>query len=210
MTQTTRVDLLRHGECEGAQSIYRGIIDSPLSKKGWETLDNAIASVETDWDVIITSPKQRCKRYAMALAEELKKPFEIDTGFREINFGRWEGLTFKDVWKAESDNVTAFYTQPDSNPHGGESVAQMTQRVNAAWSKMLARHQGKRILLVNHGGIIRVLLSELLSIPMSSVSKMEVPYGCLTRFLMFANDKDGEQEGNQEYHPMMAFHNKAG
>lgn len=206
MTQITRVDLLRHGECDGAQSIYRGIIDSPLSKTGWGTMEQAVSLVEQDWDVIITSPKQRCKRFAMALAENLKVSFEVEPGFREINFGRWEGLTFKDVWKAEANKVQAFYTDPESNPHGGESVAQMTDRVMMAWSTMLERHAGKRILLVNHGGIMRVLLSELLSIPMSSVSKMDVPYGCLTRFSMFANDKDSAQT----YHPMLAFHNKAG
>lgn len=205
MTQTTRVDLLRHGECEGAQSIYRGIIDSPLSKDGWETMNKAVVSVVSDWDVIITSPKQRCRRYAMALAEDLMRPFEINSGFREINFGRWEGLTFRDVWKAEADNVKAFYTDPESNPHDGESVAQMTDRVMAAWEEILQRHQGKRILIVNHGGIIRVLLSELLSIPMSSVSKMNVPYGCLTRFSIFSDGKE-----NTQYHPMMEFHNKAG
>jgi broad specificity phosphatase PhoE len=142
----------------------------------------------------------------MFLAEELKTPFEVNSGFQEINFGRWEGMTFKEVWKTEPENVQSFYTQPESNPHEGESVADMTQRVISAWQTMLELHSGKRILLVNHGGIIRVLLSELLSIPMSSVSRMDVPYGCLTRFNVFSQQEDGVVS----HHPMLLFHNKAG
>jgi len=46
---------------------------------------------------------------------------------------------------------------------------------------LLQQHKGESVLLVCHGGVIRVLIAKLLSMPSSALPKLSVPYGCVSR-----------------------------
>ncbi len=53
----TTIDFLRHGEVAGG-SYYRGSTNDPLTPKGWQQMNQAIANRQ--WDHIISSPLNRC------------------------------------------------------------------------------------------------------------------------------------------------------
>jgi len=59
---TTVIDLLRHGDVEGGD-VFRGSSDDPLSDDGWRQMQDALED-KSGWDVIITSPLQRCCEFA--------------------------------------------------------------------------------------------------------------------------------------------------
>ncbi len=190
----TTVDLLRHGECKGGE-IYRGSTDVPLTESGWQQMESSLAGVRVNgegvpWQKIISSPLQRCLRFAESKASALGIPLRIETAFREMHFGDWEGRSLTEVWQSDTDTVKRFYTDPgDCSPPNGESMSEVKERLIPAWEAMLTEHRGEHILLVQHGGTIRVLLSWLLQMPFAAVTRLEIPYAGLSRVRVFDDGK---------------------
>ena len=61
MGQSLRVTLLRHGHTTSGP-VYRGRVDASLSDKGWQQMQDAAGGISPD--LIITSPLQRCAKFA--------------------------------------------------------------------------------------------------------------------------------------------------
>ncbi len=180
MSDFTIVDLLRHGEPDGGQK-FRGAVDDPLSPAGWEQMRSAIGDYR-DWDAIITSPLIRCAAFARQLAERLERPLEIVPGFSEISFGVWEGCSVAEVHQADPQALGRFWRDPVAYPiPGGEPIADFDRRIGAAWEVLLDRYHGQHVLLVAHGGTIRMVLRQLLDMPLQRVWRIEAPFASLTR-----------------------------
>lgn len=184
----SRIDLLRHGACEGGE-IYRGSTDVPLSTQGVEQMRTAAARVP-DWEAVVSSPLRRCREFAGELAAERGLPLTVDDGFREMDFGEWEGRLVQAVWDEDRERARQFYADPLNNtPPGGERVYDAQARAVAAWQSQLAEHAGKRFVLVCHGGIIRLLLCHFLEMPLSAIARVQVPYAALTRLQVYHRDE---------------------
>lgn len=180
MSDFTTVDLLRHGEPEGGQK-FRGALDDPLSALGWKQLRTAVGDYR-DWEVIVSSPLIRCAAFAKELAERLDRPLEIAPDFRELSFGIWEGRTSAEVYAADSLALTQFWRDPVAHPiPGGEAVSDFDRRIGIAWKALLERYQGQHVLLVAHGGTIRMALRQALDLPLRNLWRFEVPYAALSR-----------------------------
>lgn len=104
-------------------------------------------------DRIVTSPLIRCRILAVRLGRTLGLPVRIDPDWREMDFGRWEGLPWDHVPRAELDAWAADLVH--ARPHGGESVAQLLARTRRALSRW---HGGGHTLVVTHAGVIRAAL----------------------------------------------------
>jgi len=176
----TLIDLLRHGEPEGGVK-FRGHRDDPLSADGWEQMRAATAGA-AGCEVIVASPLRRCADFAAELAARLGVPLESETRFREIGFGAWEGLTVEQVAASEPQALERFWRDPAQHtPPGGESLAAFEIRVAAGWGDLLSRHAGKKILLVCHGGVIRLILAQVLGMPCSHLFRLNVPFASASR-----------------------------
>lgn len=190
----TTIDLLRHGECQGGE-IYRGTTDVPLTDRGWQQMESSlhidVAHAETPWDRIVSSPLQRCLLFSEAKGQELSIPVHSHTGFREMDFGDWEGRDINEVHREDAEAVTRFYKDPASvAPPGGESMEMVQGRLLAAWQQILNEHKGEHLLLVQHGGTIRILLAELLQMPLASVTRLEIHYASLSRVQIYETETD--------------------
>lgn len=190
----TTIDLLRHGECEGGE-IYRGTTDVPLTDHGWQQMETSlhidVAHAETPWDRIVSSPLQRCFLFAEAKAQELSIPVHSHEGFREMDFGDWEGRSIEEVHREDAEAVTRFYKDPATvAPPGGESMQMVQGRLLMAWQQVLNQHKGEHLLLVQHGGTIRILLAELLQMPLASVTRLEIHYASLSRVQIYETETD--------------------
>lgn len=175
---TTVIDLIRHGEPEGGQ-MFRGSQDDPLSTKGWQQMESAV-STDDCWDAIVSSPMTRCRLFAEKLAEKRGIPLHIEDDLREIGFGAWEGLTAEQVQQQYGDHLNRFW-QDSINfiPPGGEPVPDFYQRVIRGFNRWQEKLAGQRILVVCHGGVIRMVLAEVLGIPLAkSFTGFAVPYAC--------------------------------
>jgi len=200
----TTIDLLRHGECQGGE-IYRGITDVLLTDRGWQQMESSlhsdVAHAETPWNRIVSSPLQRCRLFSEAKAQELGIPLHSHDGFREMDFGDWEGRTLEEVNRVDAEAVSNFYRDPATvSPPNGESMQMVQGRLLSAWQQVLNEHRGEHLLLVQHGGTIRILLAELLQMPLAAVTRLEIHYASLSRVQVYETD--------EEPFPKLVFLNK--
>ena len=193
----TLIDLLRHGEPDGGQK-FRGAIDDPLSALGWVQMRTATGDYR-DWEAIVSSPLCRCAAFATELAARLDRPLEIMPGFSEISFGVWEGRSVAEVHASDPLTLARFWADPVAHPiPGGEPVMAFDERIGAAWTDLLERYHGRHVLLVAHGGTIRMVLRRMLGMPLNHLWRFEVPFAALSRIRCY-------HEPGAE--PRLVFHN---
>lgn len=176
----TLIDLIRHGEPEGGR-MFRGVTDHPLSERGWAQMRLATAG-EAGWEAVITSPLIRCTEFAEALADARGLSLERLPGLREMDFGAWDGRTASDILANGPGDLSAFWADPErAQAPEGEALADFRERVVTAWEHLLERYSGRHVLVVGHGGAIRITLAHVLGMPLANLFRMEVPYAGRTR-----------------------------
>lgn len=187
MRNATYLDLMRHGVCAGGH-IFRGNNDVALTELGHTQMQQVVGQC-ADWSLIVTSPLQRCAQFARALAQQRAIDCMVDERLRELDFGDWEGQEIAAVWRNDSARMQAWSRDPSRNaPPSGETLAGLAQRVQACIDDLLQAYCGQRLLLVTHGGVMRVALGQALDIPLSCVNRLDVPYACLSTLAVFDDD----------------------
>lgn len=190
-TVITTIDLLRHGEPEGGVR-YRGTVDDPLSERGWVQMRAAVGGARP-WQVVVSSPLRRCADFARTLAVESHLALDIEPRFREMGFGAWEGRTVDEILAATPEALNRFWQDPIAHPPpDGEPLQDCAARVAAGWHDLLARHAGRRVLVIGHGGMIRLVLHHILEMPLSRIWRLEVPYATLSRVRVYRRAADSE------------------
>lgn len=184
---TLRLDLLRHGETELGGGL-RGSLDDALTLKGWEQMRGGVAG-QGPWDRVISSPLQRCARFAEELGVGLGLPVEIEHDLRELHFGAWEGQSAAALMETDADDLGRFWSDPYGfTPPDGEPVEQFAARVLAAVSRLRQRYAGQRVLLISHGGVMKVLLAQARGLPREQLLLVEVAHGALFALQVAADD----------------------
>lgn len=174
----TLIGLLRHGEAQGGPR-FRGSTDDPLTDTGLVQMHAAIDGGRR-WDRIITSPLIRCAAFASAVARQRAIPLAFDERIKEMHFGVWEGRTAAQIVSEDSDALTRFWVDPAAHPPpGGEPFARFQARVLSAWNDIVRKYTGQQVLLVTHGGAIRVMLCHTLQRPFAALFDIDVPHGSM-------------------------------
>lgn len=195
--EVTTVDLIRHGEPEGG-SRYRGHIDDPLSKRGWDQMRSAVDSYRS-WDRVLTSPLSRCRDFSVELAGREQIPMEEVQDFMEIGFGAWEGKTAQELMDDDPEALHRFWSDPINNtPPGAETLHDFSKRIIARWNQIINDFQGEHLLIVGHAGVIRMIMSHILGMPMERMFRIHVPNAGISRIQV---DHFGE-----ESLPRVLFH----
>ncbi len=176
----TTIDLIRHGMPEGGQR-YRGWLDDPLSKVGWQQMSDALAG-ESPWDLIISSSLSRCADFAADLGTKIERPVVTEKRLREISFGDWEGRSAGEIFAESPEAISNFWRDPiNHTPPGGEALEPFALRINQAWQALITNHSGKHILLVSHGGVIRMIIGQILGMPLNNLFRLEVPMAAISQ-----------------------------
>ncbi len=105
-----RLDLLRHGETELGGGL-RGSLDDALTTKGWEQMHTAVAQ-GGPWDRLVSSPLQRCARFAEQLGARLNLPVHLDKDLQELHFGAWEGRSAAALMDTDAEALGRFWADP--------------------------------------------------------------------------------------------------
>ncbi|MFL8987323.1 alpha-ribazole phosphatase family protein [Pseudomonas sp. QLc11A] len=180
---TLRVDLLRHGETEFGGGL-RGSIDDALTETGWAQMRAAVVG-QGPWDRLVSSPLQRCARFAEELGAQLGVPVLLDKDLQELHFGAWEGQSAAALMETDAQALGLFWADPYSfTPPQGEPVADFSTRVLAALERLYATCAGERILLISHGGVMRLLLAHARGLPREQLLNVEVGHGALFSLTM--------------------------
>jgi len=181
--------LLRHGQTPmSVQKRYAGLSDVPLTEVGVQQAAAAgkrLASAGLT--AIVTSPLARAVRTAEAVAAATGAPVEADEGFRETDFGAWDGLTFAEVGERWPAELTAWLADPDVAPPGGESFADVSTRVEGALRRVLADHQGRTVLIVSHVTPIKTLVAAALLAPPPALYRMHLDVAALCQVDWYAD-----------------------
>ena len=147
-----RLDLLRHGETELGGGL-RGSLDDALTANGWTQMRAAVVD-GGPWDRIVSSPLQRCARFAAELGEQLNLSVHLDKDLQELHFGAWEGQSAAALMETDAEALGLFWADPYGfTPPQGEPVSAFSARVLAAVARLYAAYASERILLVSHGGV---------------------------------------------------------
>ncbi len=172
------LDMLRHGETELGGGM-RGSLDDALTDTGWAQMRAAVAEAGP-WDRIVSSPLQRCARFAEELAERLALPLSLEPGLQELHFGDWEGHSAAQLMETDAEGLGLFWNDPYGfTPPNGEPVIEFSARVLAAVKKLHQAHAGERVLLISHGGVMRLLLANARGLPREQLLQVTVGHGAL-------------------------------
>jgi alpha-ribazole phosphatase len=173
-----RLDLLRHGETEFGGGL-RGSIDDALTDLGWQQMRAAVAEAGP-WDRIISSPLQRCARFAEELSTRLGVPLHLERDLQELHFGDWEGRSAAQLMNTDADPLGAFWADPYAfTPPNGEPVLVFSARVLGAVEGLQRAYPGERLLVISHGGVMRLLLAQARGLPREQLLQVEVGHGGL-------------------------------
>jgi ribonuclease H / adenosylcobalamin/alpha-ribazole phosphatase len=187
--EPTVTALLRHGQTPmSVQKRYAGRTDAPLTEMGVQQAAAAAKRLASaGLGVIVTSPLLRTVQTAQAVAAVTGAAVVTDDGFRETDFGAWEGLTFAEVrerWPAE---ITAWLADPDVAPPGGESFTDVSARVTAALDRVLAARAGQTVLIVSHVTPIKMLVTAALLAPPAALYRMHLDVAALSEIDWYAD-----------------------
>lgn len=173
---SAQIDLLRHGDT--AQRSYRGQLDDALSELGWSQLRAAVQGGE--WDCIVSSSLQRCAAFARELAQTRKLPLRVDARLAEYHFGDWQGVPIERIAEEQGDALARFWADPVRHPPpGAETFAAFRERLCAALDDIAVQAKGERVLVVTHGGVIRLLRCLVEQRSYGDMAGIDVPHASL-------------------------------
>lgn len=172
---SVRLSLLRHGETELGGAL-RGSLDDALTATGWAQMEAAVQGAGP-WHRVISSPLQRCARFAATLG----LPLTLEPRLRELHFGDWEGMTLAQVHKQAPEALGRFWAEPYVHtPPNAEPVARFAERVWATLADLAEQYPGEHVLVVTHGGVMRMLLAAARGLPPDALLQVAVTHGQLS------------------------------
>lgn len=183
------VDLLRHGEPEGGE-VLRGRVDHALTELGWEQMrlstglskENSRTLKSPNWTHVISSPLQRCRRFAEELSQNLQIDLAVIEQWQEIDYGDWDGMPLSE-WRQQAAGQFKEFRKDLSKlvPPNGEDYLSFRDRVLAAWQALTELEDGSHVLLVTHGGVLRVVLPTVLGMELNRSNPLHIPFACFSR-----------------------------
>ena len=165
-----KVILIRHGETDwNTKQIFRGRKDIPLNEVGLvQAKAVGVSLSDIQIDAIYSSPLGRALETAKVLAESRSLEVELEEGFIDIDFGKWQGITHEKV-KEEYESLYEMWLK---NPQmvtfpEGENLKDVRTRLMEALEKVIRKHPGKTLAIVSHRVLNKVLLCSILGLELS-------------------------------------------
>jgi probable phosphoglycerate mutase len=158
----TELLVVRHGETDwNAQLRFQGHADPSLNALGREQargLADELAGAHVQ--AVYSSDLARARETAEIVGERLGVPVVPRAELREIDVGEWQGLTRGEI-DARFPAAYLSWQRGESGWLEGESYEELAARVLPALVRIASEHPGGRVLVVAHGGTIRVVRAHL-------------------------------------------------
>lgn len=133
-------------------------------------------------DAIYASPMKRVQQTLAPFLNNGAPPQTIMPALREIHFGDWTGLNWEVVCRQFNLDPHEWL---DHIEHGltpnGENGAQFRARVEPCLRDIIRQHPGETVGIFCHGGVIRMILSILIKLPLPNMNAFEIEYASVTR-----------------------------
>jgi broad specificity phosphatase PhoE len=162
--------LIRHGATEANLArpprLQGRRHDAPLARLG-------VRQAEATRDFLAIRPIDACycspllravQTASIVAAPHGLSPQPLDA-LIECDVGRWEGLDWQTIRYLDAEGYQRFMANPAEHGYaGGETFADVYQRVAAALQSLLHQHEGKSVLVVSHHVVNRTYLAGLLGL----------------------------------------------
>ncbi len=166
--------LVRHGLTEWNKlNRFQGSSNIALAPEGIEQAKKLSQKLKHyKFDAVYASDLDRAfttaKRIAIPHQLEVKKIPEL----REIQFGKWEGLTIDEIKKTDEIDYNAWMEAPHSFEFPGEgNLGNVQKRIMNGMREIIDKHNNQNILIVSHGGSLKIIILSLLALDLSFYHK---------------------------------------
>lgn len=178
LVNKTKIYIARHGETEyNRLDIIQGSRDIELNEAGHlqaQTLATRFRNISID--AIYSSNLKRARQTAGYVAKQKKLEITTCDDLREMNFGDYEGLNYFDV-KSDFEKLKVQWAKGliEKSCKNGESPVQVFKRADSCCKKIFNENEGKSILMVLHGRLIRILFTEWFGWELNQMNQFSTP-----------------------------------
>ena len=198
----TVVLLVRHGVTPTTGRILPGRRPGlHLSDDGQKQAEKAAARIAKIKRVaaIYSSPLERARETAWAIARARRMPIRIERGLLELDIGRWAGKKLDDLRKVPEWDVVQRHPSSFRFPDG-ESFSEMQARITGALARLVAQHPGRVVVAVSHADPIKAVVAHALGVPLDlfqrimigTASITAIAYGRTNATVLTVNSTDGD------------------
>ena len=153
----TTLILVRHGETDwNVQHRWQGHSDTPLNDAGRSQAGRLAAELDRV-DAVYSSDLSRARETAEILAERIGLEVRLDSRLRERSFGAWEGLTTEEIETSFPEEQRRWRAGLGRGAPDAEPFESFAARVGDFVDDVGRRHVDEEVLVVAHGGTIRVV-----------------------------------------------------
>lgn len=191
----TEIILLRHGETDmNKNHLYFGHLDPSLNETGKKQLERSKCSLRKIENIdeineIFCSPLKRCIESLDILKISKNININYDDNFKELNFGIFEGKTYKEICENYPEEVKRMKVEWRTfKVEGSESLEELEKRVVSKLEEIFVSRKGKKILLVAHAGVIKILLSHYLVGNIDLYWKLKIDNGAISKIIKLEDD----------------------
>ena len=159
-----KIYVARHGQTVwNTEHRMQGWQDSDLSPKGIEDAKRlGFRMQHIKFDSIFSSPLGRAFNTAQYVRGDREKEIITIDSFKEMNFGKWEGMYDSEVKEKYPEEHHNFWKKPELyKPIEGESFSELMERVDKGLKVLVKENEGinENVLLVTHTCVIKSILS---------------------------------------------------
>lgn len=176
----TRLVLVRHGQTDwNIQRRYQGKTDIPLNAVGRRQAASLARELSgTKLAAVYSSELDRAYETAALIAQPQGVAVIRDRRLNEIDQGEWEGLRHEDIADRYGERLRLWEEDPTSTcPPGGESLADVRQRVLECLHEILLKHPNDAVCVVAHKVTNAIIKSEVLGLSIAELMRQEPAHG---------------------------------
>jgi broad specificity phosphatase PhoE len=176
--------LVRHAEpAESARGRCYGRLDFELSAWGRTQSEQLARQLSAEpVAAVVSSPRRRAIDTARPIAELHGLAVGVVESLRELDFGEIEGRTYDEIAAARPELFAQWMRAPTAVRFpGGESFDSLRRRVADAVCRLRETYDGRLVVAVTHGGVVRAVLVDALGVPVEHTFRLAVDPASLTR-----------------------------
>lgn len=193
----TNLYFLRHGKVDGPAALY-GHTDIKVISEHDDLLLTELLKVQHSFTHIVSSPLQRCKNLATKFAKASGLQLVIQPQLKEIDFGKLDGIAFETA-KQHWSILEKFWLNPAQNPlPNAENLTDFHHRILSIFKQLINDYKNESILIICHGGVIRMLLSVVLELDWKNpklFSNLRIENGSISKIVHHENSNFSEAYG---------------
>ena len=185
----TALFLIRHGDNDQVGKRLAGRTPGVhLNEKGRQQAEELVRMLaDVPIQAIYSSPMERAVETAAPLAAARGLEVQARPGILEVDYGRWQGKTFKQLKRYKLWN-TVLTTPAEVRFPDGETLAEVQARASAEVAAIAVQHgDGDAVAFFSHGDVIRLLLARYMNIQINDYQRLTIQTGSVS--MLYLSEK---------------------